>query len=81
MTPLYGFVQGDTLGLVVVVDERATIAEVVAMLFEAASMRVAPRPDLRLRWRDRVLDPDLTVAAAGLEALDRVDVIAAAGEG
>lgn len=79
MIPLYGFVQGDTMGLVVLAGEDDTIAEVARRLAAAASVRVAPRPNVDLMWRGRVLDPQSTVRAAGLSALERVDLVERSG--
>ena len=75
LVPLYGFVQGDTLGLLVLVRTTDTIAELGAALQEAAQMRAAPSPEFVVHHRDQRLEPTLTVAAAGLTALDRVDLI------
>jgi hypothetical protein len=75
LVPLYGFVQGDTLGLLVLVRSTDTVAELAAVLQEAASVRVAPSPDVFVRHRRERLDPTVTVAAAGLTALDRVELV------
>lgn len=74
LIPLYGFLQGDTLGLIVLAQDTDTIREVGAKLQEAASMRVAPEQAVDVHHRGRILDPDRTVAESGLEALERVDV-------
>lgn len=81
LVPLYGFVRGDTVGLVVLVQEQDTIREVARVLQEAASVRVAPWPRPRLMAAGRELDPDATVISSGLSALDRVDLLPPAGEG
>jgi hypothetical protein len=73
--PLYAFVRGDSLGLVVVVDPRRTVDELAAIVQEAASVRVAPRPRVRLVARGRTLDPAITVEQSGLVALDRIDLV------
>jgi hypothetical protein len=78
LVPLYGFVAGDTLGVLVLVQDHDTIAQVARVLAQAVAMRVAPHPDARLRARGALLDPRATVAAAGLVALDRVDLSAEA---
>jgi hypothetical protein len=77
--PLYGFVRGDTLGLLVLVRPSDSIATVTRTLTEAASVRVAPSRGARLFAGQRELDPDASVAAAGLTALDRVDLLPGAG--
>ena len=41
----------------------------------AATVRVAPKPAAEVYFRGSLLSPQLTVAGAGLEALDRVDVV------
>jgi hypothetical protein len=73
--PLYGFLQGDTLGLLVLADENDTIGDVAAKLKASASVRLAPRDGMQVMCKDRVLDPRITVAGAGLEPLDRIDVV------
>ncbi len=74
MIPVYGFVEGDTLGLVVILHESESIADATAKLQQAADVRVTPGDGAVLVHRGRVLQPKLTVSAAGIEALDRVDV-------
>jgi hypothetical protein len=74
LIPLYGFLRGDTVGLVLLAQDSDTIREVGARLQEAASIRVAPAKAVDVRHRGRLLDPDRTVAESGLEALERVDV-------
>ena len=75
LVPLYGFLRGDTIGLIVLVQDHQTVADVAAILQQAACVRVAPRRRARVYLAGRALDPRLTVAAAGLTALDRVDVV------
>ena len=75
LVPLYGFVPGDTLGVLVLVRSDDTIAALAASLAQAVSVRVLARGDLGIRSKGTHLDPRLTVARAGLTALDRVDLI------
>ena len=75
LVPLYGFLQGDTIGLLVLVHDHETIHDVAACLQEAASVRVAPRQRMRVMFRGRALDPKMRVSESGLGALDRVDVV------
>ncbi|HLY11849.1 MAG TPA: toluene-4-monooxygenase system B family protein [Planctomycetota bacterium] len=74
LIPLYGFLRGDTIGLIVLAQDTDTIREIGAKLQEAASIRVAPAPSVDVRHRGRLLDPERTVGECGLEALERVDV-------
>jgi hypothetical protein len=75
MIPLYAFVQGDTLGLVVMAGEEEPVGALAQRLQEAASVRVRPRPSVRVVHRGRVLDAGSTVRQAGIEPLDRVDLV------
>ena len=74
LIPQYGFLRGDTIGLVILAQDTDTIRDVGAKLQEAASIRVAPAAAVEVRYRGRLLDPNRTVAELGLEALERVDV-------
>jgi Toluene-4-monooxygenase system protein B (TmoB) len=75
LVPLYGFLRGDTLGLVILVQDSDKIRQVAANLQQAAAMRVAPVQNAQVWAHGRLLPPDLTVVEAGLSALDRVDVV------
>jgi hypothetical protein len=72
--PLYGFVEGDTLGLLVLARPEMTVAEVMAKLSDAASARVDPRGPWNLVAKDKVLPLDKTMADLGLDAFARVDL-------
>ena len=74
MIPLYGFLRGDTLGLLILAYENETIAALAEKLMRSASLRVAPLAHPRVVHRGRALDPSLEVRAAGFIALDRFDV-------
>lgn len=73
--PLYGFLEGDTLGLLVLAEEGETLLELARKLQDAASIRVARNDKIGLVYNGKAIDPRLTVAQAGFEALDRFDVI------
>jgi Toluene-4-monooxygenase system protein B (TmoB) len=73
--PLYGFLEGDALGLLVLADEGETILDLARKLQDAASIRVARRDDIEFVYGGNVIDPELRVADSGLQALDRFDVI------
>jgi hypothetical protein len=75
MIPLYGFLEGDTVGLVIFIAPEDTLAKLAARLQQAARLRVAPKRRPRVVFQGRVRDSQLTVAAAGLTALDRFDVV------
>jgi hypothetical protein len=73
--PLYGFLQGDTLGLLILAEDWDTLETLARKLQAAASLRVAARDQVRVVYKDETMDPAMTVAQAGLQALDRFDVI------
>jgi hypothetical protein len=73
--PLYGFLQGDTVGLLILAEEAETLQALARKLQDAASLRVASRDHVQLVYNDKTMDPAMTVAQAGFEALDRFDVI------
>ena len=75
MIPLYGFLQGDTLGLLVLAEPEETVASLADKTLAAASVRVAPFPTARVLFGGKFLDPRVTVGASGLTALDRFDVV------
>jgi hypothetical protein len=74
MIPLYGFLEGDTIGLVVLADERDTMADLARKLQAAADLRVAPLPAPAVWFNGARLAPTATIEAAGLQPLDRFDV-------
>jgi hypothetical protein len=73
--PLYGFMEGDTLGLLMLAEEDETILALARALQQAASIRVAGIADIDVVHDGKTIDLELTVAKAGLQALDRFDVI------
>ena len=79
MIPLYGFLEGDTIGLIVLAYEHETIREIADKLQQSASLRVARRESVRVLYKGRVLDPSLTVGESALEPLERIDVVGESG--
>jgi toluene-4-monooxygenase system protein B len=73
--PLYGFLQGDVVGLLILAEDGDTIRALATKLQDAASLRVAGRDRVDVLFNDKVIDPAITIAQAGLRALDRFDVI------
>jgi hypothetical protein len=73
--PLYCFVQGDTLGLVVLAPEQESVDELAVRLSRAAAPRVSLPGPLRVLHAGRALKGDLTLIEAGVRALDRVDLV------
>lgn len=73
--PLYGFLQGDTVGLLILAEESDTLDALAHKLQDAASLRVAGKNQVRVVHNDKTMDPAMTIAQAGLQPLDRFDVI------
>ena len=73
--PLYGFLQGDTVGLLILAEEAETLQALARKLQDAASLRVESRDHVQVVYNDKAMDPAMTVAQAGLQPLDRFDVI------
>jgi hypothetical protein len=74
MIPLYGFLEGDTIGLLVLAEGDDSIAEVARKLQAAARLRVAIDGPVTVLHEGKPLDPLSTVSDAGLQPLARVDV-------
>jgi len=72
--PLYGFVEGDTMGIVVLGRLEGTVGELGDNLLRAVGVRIAPRGGYRLLAGDRRLDPAAPLQNQGLAPLDRVDL-------
>ena len=73
--PLYGWVQGDSVVVVVLAREDQTVRELVELLCQAVAVRVAVTPGGFALLHGKRLDPDTSVRAAGIEPLDRIDVL------
>lgn len=73
--PLYAFVHGDTLGLVVLAPDDESVDELAARLARAAAPRVELAGRLRVLHRGKALCGEHTLNEAGIRALDRVDLV------
>ncbi len=78
--PLYGFLEGDTMGLLVMAEESETILQLAKKLQESASIRVPQKGAVHLLHDGHTIDPMVTVKQSGLEALDRFDVVSSSGQ-
>ena len=72
--PLYGFLDGDTVGLLIVADEHESIASLARKLQEAGNIRVRSKPEVHLVYQGEIIDPARSVSDAGFTALERFDV-------
>lgn len=74
MIPIYGFLEGDTIGLLLLCRDDERLAEVREKLERSARLRAAPPVDAVVVHEGRELEDGFTVAQAGIRALDRIDV-------
>jgi len=74
MIPLYGFLEGDTIGLLLLAQSDDSIREIAGKLQAAARLRVAIDGPVKVLYGGRTLDPESTVADNALQALARIDV-------
>jgi hypothetical protein len=77
MIPLYGFLEGDTIGLLILADEGDSAAVLAQKLQISAQVRLKPKAKVVLLHNGRALEPHTTVEQARMEALDRFDVVEA----
>lgn len=78
--PLYAFVEGDIMGLLVLADEKETVLQLAEKLQESANIRVPRKGAFRLLHDGHAIDPELTVGQSGLQALDRCDLVWSSGQ-
>ena len=75
MIPLYGFLQGDSIGLLVLAEESDTAADLADKLQSAARIRVRAMPRVKVVYQGVIIPPSTTVGQVQMGALDRFDVI------
>lgn len=75
--PLYGFLQGDTVGLLIFAEPADSMLTLARKLVKAARLRVAvaAEAELSVLWQGLGTEPGRTVESLGPRPLDRFDVI------
>lgn len=73
--PLYGFLEGDVIGLLLLVDSAAPVSSLIDKIHKAAQVRVTEKPNLVVRHNSRSLNLKLTLEEAAIQPLDRVDIV------
>jgi hypothetical protein len=75
LVPLYGFVEGDTMGILVLAHHDMTMRQIAELLRDSVRVRV---PVAATQWQlhvgDCAVNEALTVADLGLEPLARIDL-------
>jgi len=74
MIPLYGFLEGDTIGLLVLANADDSIAEVARKLQVAARLRAAIDGPVTVLYDGKPVHAASTVSEAGIKPLSRIDV-------
>jgi hypothetical protein len=77
MIPVYGFLEGDTLGTLIFAEEDETIAELASKVQQAARLRCVAIAEVAVLYQQRQLPLLWTVRQVGIEALERIDVVRA----
>jgi hypothetical protein len=77
MIPLFGFLRGDTIGLLILGGETDSVADLAEKLQISASLRVKHRSRVKVIFNGKDLAPTLSLKEAGFGPLDRFDVVPA----
>ena len=72
--PLYGFMEGDTIGLLIMAEEQDSVRSLAGKLRDAASLRVDASCYMEVVYRGIVLNLDSTLAQADFKPLQRFDL-------
>jgi hypothetical protein len=73
--PLYAFVQGDTMGVVVLGRLEETVRDLGENLLRATGVRVKRRGSFRIISGSQSLDLAAPLLTLGMRPLDRVDLV------
>lgn len=74
MIPLYGFLEGDCIGLLILAEEEEDVESVREKLKRSASIRVPLKEGGNLYKQDQSIPLNKKVKDTNLKALDRIDV-------
>jgi hypothetical protein len=77
MIPVYGFMVGDTIGVLILTSSDERLDSLASKIEASASVRVRPGRALRILWKGQLMDPRSTVGDVGISALERVDAVPA----
>lgn len=79
--PLYGFLQGDTIGLLILAEPEDSMQVLARRLIKAARPRVSVpmESELSVLWQGGIAEPTRTVASLSVRPLERFDVLVRRG--
>jgi hypothetical protein len=72
--PLYGFVEGDTVGVLILADKEESVESMARKLRDAVTLRVDASDDMEVVYQGVVLDPLITLEQALIAPLQRLDL-------
>jgi hypothetical protein len=75
LVPLYASLQGDTIVLLILVQDFETVRDLGIKMQEASAVRVNVNKPLQVFFQGKLLNADLTVTDAGLTPLDYVQLV------
>jgi hypothetical protein len=75
MIPVYAFLEGDTLGLLLFAYPNETVGAFTEKLELSAKFRVPRKRKPALIFAGEKLDPEILLGATSIKSLDRIDVI------
>jgi hypothetical protein len=75
MIPIYGFLEGDTIGLLIFAYPHETAQDLINKLQKSASVRIAPRANMQLLYKDHPVVSTLTVKELGVQPLEHFFVV------
>ena len=74
MIPLYGFLKGDTLGLLILAQDDDTVEQLGQRLQQAAQVRVASQGAICVMRNGKELSLSASVRGVGFQALEKFEV-------
>ena len=72
--PLYGFVEGDTLGVLILADKDESVESMARKLRDAVTLRVDASDDMEIVYQGVVLDPIIKLEQAQIAPFQRLDL-------
>ena len=75
MIPIYGFLEGDTIGLLIFAYPNETVHDLINKVQKAAALRVQPKNDMTLVYKDQLMDLNSTVTQMGIQPLEHFFVV------
>lgn len=75
MIPIYGFLETDTIGLLIMAYPDDTMERLIEKLQNSAAIRVKPRHKMELLYKNQIIASNMTVLEVGFQPLDHFFVM------